>query len=471
MSIALALAGILFSNLSWTIVSIALIGAYLYTHSRFVSELGRTNIEIKRTVLDEMVFAGEAAGVRVEILNKDPVTIRGVFEDVLPEGCELSAGNNRAERVFPARSILTLSYSLVPKKRGPHLIEGMRIEREDSFGLLNETQMIEHGTFINAHTRKESFDAARKMVGKEHVEFSGMARSPAIILRALEFDGIRDYAPGDRARDIHWRLLPKLGKLMTKTYRREGALQTLVFIDCSRSMRIKDYKIAKIDHALDLCMQLSNVLISSYHPAGVVTFDETQVLAKAYPSLGRHQFEKIVKTLRGVPDSIRPSEGPGEPSDARISTGESGEVRGTGQPNVGDAEFLSAIGRSKNTSRGRSLGFGVEGAMKELLVRSKGQELLFIVISDLISSRDAVLTATKICRSSGSKMLVIHTYDDWYKQSSEYPDVPDIERLYTNLEGSLGIEARLRSLGASYIRIGPADTSARIVRATRRRKV
>ena len=65
-------------------------------------------------------------------------------------------------------------------------------------------------------------------------------------------------------------------------------------------------------------------------------------------------------------------------------------------------------------------------------------------------------------------MLVINTYDDWYRKTSEEPDMPEIERLYADLSGSLKTEAILRGLGASYIRIGPADSTARIVRAIRR---
>ncbi len=469
-SIAFAFASIVFANLSWAVASIAIAGAYIYAHARFASEIERTSLEISRIVLDELGFAGEPIGVKVEILNKDPVPVRAVFEDQVPKDCELSAGSNRSERVLPGRSILTLSYSLVPKRRGVHRIDGMRIERVDALGLLETAQLIDAMTLINAHTRKDSFDSARKIAGKEHIEFSGMARSPAIILRELEFDGIRDYVPGDRARDIHWKLLPKLGRLMTKTYKKEGSLQTLVFVDCGRSMRFQEHKISKIDHAVDLSMQLSNVLISSFHPAGVATFDETHVIGSAPPSLGRHQFEKIVALLRNVPDSIRvdepgiaAGEQPGTPPERPAMTHKV-------EPGEGEEAFLSKIDSISKPARKISLGIGLEGAVKEALARSKGQELMFIIISDLISSREAVLAAAKTCQRAGSKMIVIQTYDDWYKRRAETPEVHEIEGLYSNLHAALSVEAALRGFGSSFVRIGPADTAAGIVRAIRRGK-
>jgi len=467
-SIVFAFISVLFSNLSWVVLSLAFAGAYVYAYLRFVRELERTDLHIDRKVLDEVSFAAEPVSITVEVLNKDPLAVRGTFEDLVPEGCTLSAGSNKTSMTLPPRSVLKMSYSVIPEKRGPLAIPGMRIDRTDAFGLFDEEQLIEQGSVINVHTEKGSFDTARKMAGREHLEFSGMGRNPAIVLREFEFDGIRDYVPGDRARDIHWKLLPKTGKLMTKTYRKEGAVHTTVFVDCGRSMRLEAGSVAKIDHALDLSMQLSNVLLSSFHPAGIATFDEMRVIDKVSPSLGRHQFEKIVKLLREVPSSVRlsssssanPEEIP--PSVPLASKKAKGKDDGR--------EFLSALDKLSATGARRRLGIGLEGGMKEILARSKGQEQLFIVISDLISTRDAVLAGAKLCQSTGNKMLVIHTYDDWYRNPGVALDLQKVEQLYGKLEGSIKLEAAFRSLKTKYIRIGPADTASRIVRAIRRGK-
>ena len=469
-SIVSAFVSVLFSNVSFAILSVSFATSYIYAYRRFVSELERISLKIERKVLDEMPFAAEPMSISVEVLNTDPMAVRGTFEDVLPEDCKLYAGSNKSDITLPPRSVLRLSYSMIPEKRGPHVIPGMRIDRTDAFGLFDEEQMVEHRSIVNVHTEKGSIDAARKIAGKEHLEFSGIGRNPAVVLRELEFDGIRDYVPGDRARDIHWKLLPKLNKLMTKTYRKEGSVRTMVFIDCGRSMRLEAYKVAKIDHALNLSMQLSNVLLSSLHPAGVATFDEMHVIDKVSPGLGKHQFEKIVNVLRNVPSSVKQQESASqEPSQAKPANSLPLRI---GKPAAGDdgKEFLSALDKLSASGSRRRLGIGLEGGIKEVLASSKGQQQLFLVISDLMSSRDAVLAGAKICQSTGNRMLVIHTYDDWYKNSGTDLDLPNAERLYEGLSESIKVEAALRGLGASYIRIGPADTAPRIVRAIRRGK-
>jgi hypothetical protein len=43
-----------------------------------------------------------------------------------------------------------------------------------------------------------------------------------------------------------------------------------------------------------------------------------------------------------------------------------------------------------------------------------------------------------------------------------------VERMYENLSGYMKVEASLKGAGASYLRVGPADTASRIVRNIRR---
>jgi uncharacterized protein (DUF58 family) len=466
LSIVFAFVSVLFSNISFAVLSVAFVASYIYAYLKFIHELERTNLQIERKILDDIAFAGQAISVSVEVLNKDPMAVRGTFEDILPDDCILADGMNRTTMTLPPRTILKLNYSIVPQKRGAHRMTGMKIDRTDAYGLLTEEQVIEQGSDLNVHTQKGALDAARKMAGREHLEFAGVGRNPAIVLREFEFDGIREYVPGDRARDIHWKLFPKLGKLMTKIYKKEGAVHTTVFVDCGRSMRLKAARIAKIDHALDLSMQLSNVLLSSFHPVGVATFDEMRVIGKVLPSLGKHQFDRIVKLLRDVPSTIDDAGPPSITNEAAAIPGKTKLIE-LG-PTDGKTGMLSALDRLSSGTAKKKLGVGLEGGIKSILARSRGQEQLFIVITDLISSRNAVVAGASICQNAGHKMLVIHTYDDWYRNPSKELDMPVLEQLYDNLNASVKTEAALRGLGGSYIRIGPADTAPRIVRAIRR---
>src|SRR4030065_559905 len=154
-------------------------------------------------------------------------------------------------------------------------------------------------------------------------------------------------------------------------------------MDCGRSMRISGHGASKIDHAVDLSMQLSNVLIGNYHPTGIAIFDEVSIIDKSDPALGKHQFENIVRVLRKAPETIRPTPGKEEeaentaaahapPSLSRAISRENGEG------------CLTAVASIK---RQRSKTVSVDGIIKSTVAKGKGQERLFIVTSHLVSSK------------------------------------------------------------------------------------
>ena len=455
--VAAAFGGVVFTSVSWIFVAVAIAGVFVYARLRFIHDLDHTNLEVERSVLDKMVFAGEPMTVKVQIINRNPDPVLGVVEDLIPEDSEVASGTNRISTVLKPRTMESFTYTLKLPRRGPNQFRGLKIERTDPFGLFEEQQVFGEGSSVNAHAKKESFDTARKMAGREHFEYSGVSKAPAAILREQEFNGIRDYVPGDRARDIYWKGLAKTGRLMTKTYTKEGSLRTTIFLDCTRSMRLANGTISKLDHAVELSMQLSSVLISSYHPTGLSMFDEMNVISEASPALGRHQFQTIVRVLRNAPPSIRSSGEGASPTMAQVTTPVAARPREEGG-------FLSVVSRI----RGGGKEPGLEGTVKDLISKGRNQQQLFVVISDLGSSRNAILTSAKLAQRSKNRMLVIHTYDDWYMKTGSPLDASKLEQMYGSLTAIMRMEAGLRRAGASYMRVGPADTASRIVRSIRR---
>ena len=461
--VAFALAGFLTMGLTWIVLCAALVTVFVYARARFVWEISRSNVKVTQRLLDEMAFADEPVSVSVEVVNGDPAPLHAVLEAVLPEGSTLGAGRNRVTATVPANSISSFTYSFVSQKRGIHHIGTVRVERTDPLGIFTHTELVGESRPMSVHTRRDAFDTARKTAGREHFEYAGMSKTPAVVLREFEFDGLREHIPGDKSRDIHWKSLAKTGQLMTKTYKKEGTLKTMIYVDCSRSMRIADGGMAKVDHAVDLTLQLSNVLLSSFHPAGVALYDELTVSGELEPALGRHQFERIVKTLRSMPDAVVTGQ-ISAPAEAQAVAAPVATPRTNGS-DEGDA-FLKAIKAMKGSKKKGTM--ALEDAVQHVISHSRGQELLFIIVSDLMSSRDAVVSCAKICKRSGNRLLVIQTYTDWYASPQTDLDVAEGERLYGRIGEGVKSEALLRGAGAAFIRIGPADTTARIVRSIRR---
>ena len=470
-SMTFAVAGVLFQSMPFVLVCVALAASLVYARSKFIGEIVSTDLQITRTTSDELPFAGQPLAVDVRILNAGPTTIDCVLTDVLPEDCEIAAGTNIYSGVVPSRSQMTISYTVVPRRRKTYEFPGVNVEMEDEYGLFSHESLVEAKTTLSVHTSRESLDRARKLAGKEHLEYSGLSRHIAMVMYDLEFDNIREYIPGDRSRDIHWKLLSKLEDLYTKVYTREGVVQTMIFVDCSRSMRIVGSGLGKMDHSIDLSMQISKVLLSSFHATGVCLLDEVSVISQVPPAVGRRQFDRIVESLRKVPAAVSlgiPDESPEPISEEEPETDASPEPSQALEENSVEGEkFLSIVRSLGRSTVERSLGIGFDGVVRNLLTKTVGRKLMMIVITDMLSSRDAMLSGARFCGRKGSKMLVLHLCGDWYRDRDRPLDAPEVERLYEDLMGHIELESKLRKAGASYLRIGPADTTAGIIRAMR----
>ena len=464
-SACFALAAILFNSVSWMFVTIVLVSLFVYGRLRLVTQIEELDVDVKREVLEGMIYAKEKATIKVEILNKGFVAIKGELEDLLPPELTMAGEENPLEVEIAPRTIFRFTYSVISEKRGEFIIRGIRLRLTDDLGLNQDTIDIDCKSVVNAHTERESLETARRLAQREHLRFLRPMRNPVIALKELEFDGIREYMPGDKARDILWRALPKLGELLTKIYRKEGTLRAFIMLDCSRSMRLSANGTSMIDHGIDLALQISRVLLSSLQPTGVMLFDEVSIIDEALPETGRHQFERIISVLKKAPATIDMSAGPTEEARQAMPKAPKGTPEKEEEQSKG---FIEALGELARRGATPHRGIGLENRIKQQVAKNTGSKLLFIIISDLISSRGSALSTARICQKTGNVMIMIHTYADWYSGISAELDKEEAEGLYENLRGSIAIEATLERMGAHYLRVGPADTTARIVKTIRR---
>ena len=457
------LAAILLNSISWVFVALVLISLFIYGRLRLVAEIEELDIEVKREVLEEIIYAKEKATVRVEILNKGDIPINGQIEDHIPSELELIGGENVIDVTIAPKTIFRFTYSLIAEKRGEYAIKSIRLRLEDSLGLNQAVIDVDCRSALNVHTERKSLETARRISKREHLRFSGITKNPALILKEFEFDGIREHIPGDKARDILWKVLPKLDELMTKIYRKEGTLKTFILLDCSRSMRLAYDGTSMLDHGVDIAIQISQVLLSAMQPTGISMFDEASVIDEALPATGRHQFDRIVSMLRKTPASIEAitQENMKRPIALMPKTNESDEVQ--------NDEFFETLGKLIDIRVAAPKGIGLENRIKRWVTKEHGSKLLFIIISDLLSSRDSILSAARICQKTNNALIVTHTYGDWYAGVPGGLDKSDAEKLYENLMRSLDVEARLHRMGAHYLRVGPADSTARIAKSIRRK--
>jgi uncharacterized protein (DUF58 family) len=203
---------------------------------------------------------------------------------------------------------------------------------------------------------------------------SGMHRSPYHGF-SVEFAAHREYVPGDDIRHIDWQLFARGDRLYIKQYEEETNLRTIVLLDCSRSMRYPEHgggdrgragargpRTAwrnKFDYAATLAASLIYLLMHQQDACGLVLFD-SEIREQLAPTSQTAQ-------LRGMIDLIERREPEGR-TDVRV-------------PLFTLADRL----------------------------RQRG---LVVLVSDLLTDVEDVITGLQQLRHRGQDVIVLHVLDE-----------------------------------------------------------
>jgi len=468
--VMLLVASYLFNNLSLALIASSMLVTMVFARMIFSRELRQVGFEARRTILDTVIFLDKPISVLLEVENKgaaQSVTI----EDVLPENVELAKGSNRVDQMLSKGEKAKVRYSVRPTMRGRIAFEEVKVEVSDRTGLFSYDISIPEESEVVAHIKEESIRRGMALVRKERIEVTHISHQRWLRTRDYEFHGIRDYVPGDRFRDVHWRSLAKLGKLLTKVYEREAMIPTTILLDCGRSMRLTASGLAKVDHGIHLSLEIAKVLLAGNHPTGVVLFDEIGVVDRLAPSTKRGQFDQILGTLRKAPVHIDSSERAAVEL-AHAETDKAAEeeqpTENTMAPKEGE-EFLSTIAAFQSMKGYKQTRVGLEGVMKAGIAKGRRKGQMYILISDLEACRDSIVRGAAMASANEHQMVLATPFSYWYEGRKDDITIEGLEDMYESYETKLKTEKRLKSLGVLIVDIGPRDEAMKLTRLIRRK--
>ena len=117
--------------------------------------------------------------------------------------------------------------------------------------------------YIQIYTNKAVNDV---LAGEYHSVFRG---------RGMEFDEVREYAPGDDVRTIDWNVTARTGHPYVKRYVEERELTVLFLVDLSASGAFGSRERLKNEVAAELCALLAFSAIKNNDKVGLVVFTDT----------------------------------------------------------------------------------------------------------------------------------------------------------------------------------------------------
>jgi uncharacterized protein (DUF58 family) len=222
--IGFVVAGRLFGAIEFLVAGIAATGAVMIAVT--MRHLVPSRVAIARQLTPRQIPAGEPARIDLEIINharyRTPVmTLHDAVSGSRGVSLSLAPVAGNGGRVHGA-------YRLPTTRRGVLTLGPIQIEDTDGLGLARRIHHIETQVRLVVHPPIETLPLVRIPAGDDPLIGEDLRQS--LGLSDEEFDGLREYVPGDDLRKIHWPSSARLGELQVRQFRppRHGRLSLVI---------------------------------------------------------------------------------------------------------------------------------------------------------------------------------------------------------------------------------------------------
>ncbi len=201
---------------------------------------------------------GEDGGFAVTVRNRLPWPRFGllVTADLLVNGAAGQSVRLYIPYVGPWATV-TVDGALPLARRGLHEVHGLTVESEAPFGLFRRRRRVAGHASLLVYPTPHTLDPQKK----ERLT-SGEIPLPRSARWGEEASGSRPYAPGDLARDVHWRNFARTGLLMTRSYVATiTPSPVLVYSTEARQAEVLDDVVRLVAGAARLWSQGDNVIL------------------------------------------------------------------------------------------------------------------------------------------------------------------------------------------------------------------
>ncbi len=198
------------------------------------------NVEYSRVLSQQRAFPGETVDLRIQTVNRKLLPLPWlVVEDELP--AELTIHGGRVTPSYKAsrlelRMLLSLRwYERVSRRyrvectaRGYHSFGPARLHSGDIFGFFSREAASPEVDHLLVYPRVVPLEE----LGLPAKQPFGGRRAPRWMLEdPLRVAGVRDYAPGDSLRRIHWKASARTSRLQVKLQDPSTSLDLLLFLN------------------------------------------------------------------------------------------------------------------------------------------------------------------------------------------------------------------------------------------------
>ncbi len=241
----------------------------------------------------DRVMEGENVSVTVTVTARSAVPFMEVLE-ILPRDCEVTSGRNRAILALRAGQAASFGYE-VRGIRGVHDFGTVVVRTRDRWGLRAWEQPHVDKKLVRVYPRVAPL---RNLPRPLRTQTSVADYVSPALGEGIEPGDVRQFAPGDRLRQVNWRASLwraslRRGTLYVTQHHRERNADVVLMLDTLAEVG------AASESTLDLGVRAAASLATAYlarkDRVGLISYGGTIDWVK--PATGRIQYERLADTL------------------------------------------------------------------------------------------------------------------------------------------------------------------------------
>ncbi len=237
----------------------------------------------------DRVFEGDAVTVTVEVTASTAVALLELYEPLAP-GSLLASGNHRAVMTLRPGQTASWSYQISYPVRGVYDLGTLVVRVRDRWSLRwQEGRHVDHKR-VRVHPRSAPLRGLPRPLRTQTSVGDYVSRAFG---EGIEPGDIRQFAPGDRIRQVNWRASLRLGTLYVTQQHRERNADVVLMLDTMA--QVGTASVTTLDAAVRAAASLATAYLARKDRVGLIVYGG--VIDWVRPGSGRAHYERIADSL------------------------------------------------------------------------------------------------------------------------------------------------------------------------------
>jgi len=245
---------------------------------------------------EEKLSLGARNVVELRLRSRANVPLALEVKDEPPYLFDVSEG--AIPLTLPAGSGATVSYAVMPKRRGNYVFGDINIRYSSRFRLFKRQVRIPQSMQVKVYPNLLELRKYVILARRGRFSEAGLKHS-RLYGEGTEFESLRDYLPDDDYRRINWKATARAGHPVSEEYESERSQNVTIMLDCGRMMTAAIKDMSKLDYAINSTLMLGYVCCMKGDKVGLVAFSDN-VEAYITPRGGKQQLYRIVEALYDI---------------------------------------------------------------------------------------------------------------------------------------------------------------------------